>query len=80
MSNWQSQRPERTRILFAASITETTLHYGGELPVRAGRPRPRNGFVPITLITAAVMTIEVRCPSRYIVSLANAGLTTLRRL
>jgi hypothetical protein len=35
-------------------------------------------FVPVTVVASA--TVEVRCPSGHVVSLANADLDTLRHL
>lgn len=65
-------------------LTETAFHYWRrELQQRDAKPAVRTAaaaFVPVTVIPAATLAIEVRCPSGHVVNLPSADAVVLRQL
>src|SRR4051794_19323520 len=73
MAAWQSSGITVREYCRQHRLTETTFHYWRrELRLRDAKatpPRATPTFVPVTVIPAATLAIEVRCPSGHVVSL-----------
>jgi transposase-like protein len=65
-------------------LTPTAFHHWRrELRRRDAKAAPRPAtpkFVPLSVIPAATLAVEVRCPSGHVVSLPNADAGMLRAL
>ena len=69
-------------------LTETSFHYWRrELRQRDGSTSPRSvagssrpTFVPVTVLPAATLSVEVRCPSGHVVTLPSCDAASLSNL
>ena len=82
--DWQASGLSIRAYCRQRQLTETAFHYWRrELRRRDAKSGPRpatSAFVPVTVIPAAAIAVEVRCPSGHVVSLPNADAATLRAL
>jgi transposase-like protein len=83
-STWQASRLTVREYCQRHQLTETAFHHWRrELRRRDAKSAPRPAtptFVPVRVIPAATLAVEVRCPSGHVVSLPNADAVTLRAL
>ena len=90
VASWNSSGLTVREFCLRHGLTEASFYFWKrELPARdAGVTRPLSSspssskpmFVPVTVLPATTVTVEVRCPSGHVVSLAGADLATLRDL
>ena len=81
--DWQASGLSIRAYCRQRQLTETAFHYWRrELRRRDAKsaPRPAAAFVPVAVIPAAILAVEVRCPSGHVVSLPHADAATLRAL
>jgi transposase-like protein len=84
MADWQSSGLSIRAYCLQHRLAETAFHYWRrELRQRDAKPAARPAaaaFVPVTVIPAATLAIEVRCPSGHVVTLPSADGVVLRQL
>jgi len=61
-------------------ITETAFHYWRRELRRRGTPATSPAFVPVTVVPAPMIAVEVRCPSGHVVTVPAADGEALRRV
>jgi hypothetical protein len=66
-------------------LTETSFHFWKrELQARdeqsAASPSPKPRFVPVTVLPASTISVEVRCPSGHVVILSSCDSASLAHL
>jgi hypothetical protein len=84
MAEWQASGLSIRAFCSQRRLTETAFHFWRrELRQRDATPASRpaaSPFVPVTVVPAATLAVEVRCPSGHVVTLSNAAIETLRPL
>jgi hypothetical protein len=84
MAEWQASDLSIRSYCWQHRLTETAFHYWRrELRQRDAKPVSRSAaspFVPVTVIPAATLTVEVRCPSGHVVTVPAADAGMLRQL
>lgn len=84
MSAWQASGLSIRAYCLQHRLTETAFHYWRrELRQRDSMPTARlaaAAFVPVTVIPAATLTVEVRCPSGHVVTVPAVDASLLRPL
>ena len=88
IAKWQSSGLSVRGFCMLHGLTETSFYYWKrELHVRdvaaaklpsGQEPRPK--FVPLTVIPAATVSVEVRCPSGHVVCLSSCEVSALAAL
>ena len=83
ISAWQSSGLTISDYCQRHQLTQTAFHHWRREPRRrdtksASRPAVPT-FVSVSVIPAATLAVEVRCPSVHVVSLQNADAATLRQ-
>jgi transposase-like protein len=83
VSAWESSGLTVREFCRQRSVTEASFYsWRRELQRRDTQPALSSAptFVPVSVIPAATLAVEVRCPSGHVVSLPNADAVTLRAL
>ena len=82
--DWQASGLSVRAYCLRHQRTETAFRYWQrELRLRDAKPASRPAgpaFVPVTVISAPMLSVEIRCPSGHVVSLASADAAMLRPL
>ena len=84
VAQWQASGQSVREFCLQRQLTEANFYAWRRELQKRDRPTPSSSpssstFVPVT-VKADVATVEVRCPSGHVVTVANASVDTLRQL
>lgn len=84
MAAWQASGLSIRAFCGQRRLAETAFHHWRrELRQRDAKPLARSAvspFVPLTVIPAATLAVEIRCPSGHVVTVPAADVGLLRHL
>jgi len=81
LSAWRSSGLSVREFCGRRDLTETAFYFWRkELRKRDGERSPPPAFVPVSVVPAATLAVEVRCPSGHVVTVPAADGEALRRV